>query len=147
MAALLVVGALALAIIGGLGSKALPSRAARIGYAVAVTAWLGAGLVFILADHFFLKAAHPTAAVLMFLCIFGVVCINVREYKDNGPATSRWNRYAVIAVAMGTSFVVFPVAGAFGWQYWILGIEIALISLFAAFWLIQTDDLSDEGLR
>jgi hypothetical protein len=147
MTALLVVGALALAILAALSSKALPSRPARLGYAVAAAIWLGGGLVFILADHFFVKKAHGTAAALMFFCIFLVVCINAREYKDKGPATSVRNRYGAIAVAMGTSFVVFPVAGALGWHHWLLGIEVALISLFAAFWLIQTKDLWHEGLR
>jgi len=147
MIALLVVGALALVILAALSSKALPSRPARIAYAVAAAIWLGGGLVFILADHVFIKKAHGIAAALMFFCIFIVVCINAREYKDKGPATSVRNRYGAIAVAMGTSFVVFPITGALGWHHWVLGIEVALISLFAAFWVIQTEDLWREGLR
>jgi hypothetical protein len=147
MTALFVVGALALAIIAALSSKALPSRAARLGYAVAAATWLAGGLVFVLADDFFVDNAHDAAAVLMFVGIFIVVCINAREYKDKGPATSVRNRYGAIAIAMGVSFVVFPVAGALGWDYWILAIEIALISLFATFWVIQTRELWHPGLR
>lgn len=147
MTALFVVGFIALVVMAAFASKCLPSRAARLGYAVAVAMWLGAGLVFKLADTFFVKKAHGIAAGLMFFCIFIVVCINARGYKDKGPATSVRNRYGAIAVAMGASFVVFPVTGCLGWRHWVLGIEVALISLFAAFWLIQTKDLWHEGLR
>ena len=146
---LLIVGGLALAVLLAISSKALPSRAARRAYAVAAATWLAGGLVFIVDDDFFVKNAHDAAAGLMFFCIFLVVCINARDYndKDKGPATSVRNRYGAIAIAMGTSFVVFPVAGGLGWDHWILGIEVALISLFTAFWVIQTNDLWGEGLR
>jgi hypothetical protein len=147
MLALLVVGVVALGILAALSSKSLPPKPALLGYAVAAAIWIGAGLVFLLDDDFFVKNAHATAAGLMFLCIFIVVCINTREYKDKGPATSVRNRYGVIAVAMFVSFVAFPVAGCLGWDHWVLGIEVALISLFAAFWLIQTKDLWRQGLR
>lgn len=145
--ALLVVGALALAILGALMLKARLSRAARIGYVIAAVLWLGGGAVFIAADHFFVKQAHPIAAALMFLCIFVVVCINARDYEAKGHATWVRNYYWAIAVAMGLAIVGFLVAGALGWSYWIFGIESALIVLFAAFWLMQTNDLWDQGLR
>lgn len=147
MTALFIVGFIALVTLAVLSSKALPSRSARLGYAVAFAMWLGGGLVFLVDDDFFEKKAHGTAAVLMFVCIFIVVCINALQYRDKGPATSVRNRYGAIAVAMGTSFVVFPLAGCLGWDHWVLGIEVALLSLFAAFWLIQTKDLWHEGLR
>ena len=145
--AVLVVGGVALVILAGLRSSALRSPAARRGYALAAATWLGALLVFVLADHTFVTKAHGVAAGLMFVCIFIVVCINALDYRDRGPATSVRNRYGAIAVAMGVSFVAFPVAGLLGWDYWILGIEFALISLFATFWLIQTKDLWKPGLR
>jgi hypothetical protein len=61
--ALLVVGFIALVILAALSSRALPSRAARRGYAVAATAWLAGGLVFIFAPDFFVKTVHYVAAV------------------------------------------------------------------------------------
>jgi hypothetical protein len=148
MVALFVVGGVALVILAVLSSKALPSRASQVGYGVAAAVWLG-GLVVFLSDDgdFFVSNAHDAAAGLMFACIFLVVCINTREYRDKGPATSVRNRYGVIAVAMGISVVLFLIATAVHWDYRVLGIEVALISLFAAFWLIQTKDLWQEGLR
>jgi hypothetical protein len=147
MTALFVVGGLALLILAVLSVRALPSRPARLGYAGAAAMWLGALLVFLLDDDFFIEKAHETAAALMFFFIFIVVCINALQYRDEGPATSLRNRYGAIAIAMGVSFVAFPIAGKLGWNYWVLGIEVALISLFAAFWMIQTRELWHEGLR
>jgi hypothetical protein len=93
------------------------------------------------------ETAHFGAAVPMFVCIVIVVCINAREYKDRGPASSVRNRYLAIAVTMGASVVVFLVLWALGWRHWVLGIEAALIALFALFWGIQTKELWREGLR
>jgi hypothetical protein len=145
--ALVGVGALALAIIAAVSLRNRPSAATRYGFAVAAAVWLGGVCVLIFAEHFFVEHAHPVAAGSMFVLIFLVVCINAREYKVNGPAPSVRNRYGVIAVAMGTSFVAFPAAGGLGWHHWVFGIEVALISLFAAFWLIQTHELREQGLR
>ena len=147
MTALLAVGAVGLVVVAALSAKALPSRPARLGYAVAAVVWLAAGLVFFLDDELFVHYAHGIAAGAMFLFIFGVVLINTREYKDKGPATSVRNRYGLIAGGMAVSFVVFPILGCLGWHHWVLGIEIALISLFAVFWGIQTKELWNEGLR
>jgi hypothetical protein len=148
MTALFVVGGVALAILLALSSKALPSRAAQLGYGVAAAVWLAGLVVFISGDSdFFVSNAHDAAAGLMFACIFLVVCINTRDYRDKGPATSVRNRYGVIAVLMGISVGAFLIATALHWDYRVLGIEIALITLFAAFWVIQTKDLWHEGLR
>jgi hypothetical protein len=149
MVALFVVGGVALVILLALSSKVLPSRVSQVGYGVAAAVWLGGLLVFLISGDgdFFVSNVHDVAAGLMFLCIFLVVCINTREYKDKGPATSVRNRYGFIAVAMGISVGLFLIATAVHWDYRVLGIEVALISLFAAFWVIQTKDLWHEGLR
>jgi hypothetical protein len=145
--ALLAVGALALIILARLRGKALPSQAARRAYAVGVAAWLGTLLVFILDDEFFVHNAHFAAAGLMFFFIFIVVLINARDCSEGGPATAVRNRYGLIAGAMVVSVVGFLVAGCLGFDHWLLGVEIALIVLFAIFWGIQTHDLWDDGLR
>jgi len=145
--ALLVVGLIGLVILAALSSRTLPSRAARRGYAVAAAVWLGGGLVFIFAKDCFLDMAHYVAAVLMFVCIVIVVCINALGYRDEGLAPSVRNRYGVIAGAMGISVAVSLVLWAVCWKYWVLGIEAALIFLFAAFWSIQTKELWGKGLR
>jgi hypothetical protein len=152
---LIVVGALGLLVLGALMIRAQrsadlarqPNRSAKIGYAVAFVAWLGATLVFGLARHFFVANAHYTAAGLLFVCIVLVVVIDAVEFKAKTAPASRWNRYLAIAVAMVLSVVIMVIAKVAGWDYWLLGLEISLIALFAAFWAIQTAELWDEGLR
>jgi hypothetical protein len=145
--ALLAVGFLALLIIAALAAQNLPPLPVVLGYAVAATVWIAAALVFWLGRHFFVRNAHYTAAVLMFVCILLVVAINAFGYKEKTKATSARNRYGVIAGAMGASSVIIIIAGLLGWDYWIILIEATLISLFAVFWVIQTKELWHEGLR
>jgi hypothetical protein len=146
--ALLAVGLLGLLILAYLATRNRPTRPERVGYAVAALVWAAATLVFVVDRDFFTGNAHYTAAILMFACIVAVVCINAREFKDEKPhERSLRNRYAAIAGAMVGSSVAIGFAGYLGWAHWLIAIETALIVLFAAFWLIQTIDLWDEGLR
>jgi len=108
---------------------------------------IATALVFWLARHFFIRNAHYTAAVLMFVCILFVVWSNALGYKEKTDAASPRNRYAAVGGAMAASFVVFPVAGLLGWDHWVIAIEGTLISLFAVFWIIQTRELWHTGLR
>jgi hypothetical protein len=116
--------------------------------------WVGALLVFDLGRDTFLHKAHYTAAVAMFACIVGVVVLNSLDFHrkeeeaGKNPRPPATNRYAVIAGLM--------VAGAgamgvwdwtVGWDHAVLFIEVWLISLFAAFWLIQTEELWEGGVR
>jgi hypothetical protein len=145
--ALLAVGLLALLILAVLAARNLPSLPDVIGYIVAATMWIATALVFCLARDFFVRKAHYTAAVLMFVCILVVVWINALGYKEKTSATSPRNRYAAIGGAMVASSVVIGVAGLLGWAYSVIAIEAALIGLFAVFWVIQTWELWHEGLR
>lgn len=45
---------------------------------------------------------------------------------------------------MGCAAVGFAVVRA-SWDYAMLGVEIALLALFAAFWILQTIDLMDPA--
>jgi hypothetical protein len=145
--ALLVVGLAALILLAFLSARALPSPAARRGYAVAAAVWLAGGLIFVFATDLFVEAAHLTAAGLMFVCIGIVVAINARDYEKRGAASSVRNRYFAIAVAMGGATLAFFGLRALGWEHWLLGLETALIGLFALFWAIQTKELWRAGLR
>jgi uncharacterized membrane protein YdbT with pleckstrin-like domain len=80
----------------------------------------------------------------MFVCILAVAAINAFA-----PGTNRRARpmYFAIAGAMVLAAVVIGILGLTGWDYWVLGIEIALISLFAIFWATQTVELWHDGLR
>ena len=89
----------------------------------------------------------------MFVCIIGVVILNAKGFdrQRQGARRSRLpyaNRYSFIAVGM----VVWVVGIGLwrwlvGWDHAILWMEGGLIALFAAFWLMQTEELWHEGLR
>ena len=51
------------------------------------------------------------------------------------------------AAAMGASLAVIPVGLLRDWPYWVIVLEGLLITLFAIFWALQTDDLWVKGLR
>ena len=119
-----------------------------------VAAWLGSLLVFDLDRDLFLRKAHYTAAVAMFACIVAVVLVNAFGFHDKEEAAGKdarhplTNRYAMIAGLM--------IAGAggigvwdwtVGWDHAVLFIEGTLITLFAVFWLIQTEELWEGGVR
>jgi hypothetical protein len=145
--ALIVVGGLGLLILVVLAFKNPPTKAERNGFIVAAVVWLAATLIFVTDEDFFVDNAHYTAAVLMFLCILAVVCINAAAYRDKPARNWRRNWYAAVAGAMlGASAVILILAAA-GWDHWVLAIEAALIFLFAVFWVLQTAELWSEGLR
>jgi hypothetical protein len=104
-------------------------------------------LIFWLARHEFEGSAHFTAAVLMFVCIFFAVCSNVRQSGDRPRRALTRKLYIGVAAAMIVSVLGFVFALIIDWEHRILAIEAALIFLFAVFWVIQTVELWDEGLR
>ncbi|MEU4192100.1 hypothetical protein AB0E69_09390 [Kribbella sp. NPDC026611] len=123
-----------------------------LGLAVAVVLF-GGGLAWFFADRDgFIGHAHYAAAIVMFACIVVVVLVNAEQFRrkqrKHAVAHSPANRYSVIALAM----VLGPAAmvgwkALFGWDHAVLWIEGALILLFAAFWLSQTQELWNEGIR
>jgi heme A synthase len=120
-----------------------------VGLGVAVLIF-GGGLAWFLLDRSgFIGHAHYAAAIVMFACIVVVVLVNAEQYRrKHADPRSPANRYSVIAIAM----VVVPLLMVawkklFGWEHAVLGIEAALILLFAAFWVSQTEELWNEGLR
>jgi hypothetical protein len=123
-----------------------------LGFVVAL-AIFGGGLAWFFLDRDgFIGNAHYAAAVVMFVCIIAVVLVNAEQFRrKERPADTRSapaNRYSALAVAM----VVVPLAllawkALFGWDHAVLWIEGALITLFAIFWIVQTQELWNEGLR
>lgn len=120
-----------------------------VGLGVAVLIF-GGGLAWFLLDRSgFIGHAHYAAAIVMFACIVVVVLVNAEQYRrKHADPRSPANRYSVIAIAM----VVVPLLMVawkklFGWEHAVLGIEAVLILLFAAFWVSQTEELWNEGLR
>lgn len=120
-----------------------------VGLGVAVLIF-GGGLAWFLLDRpGFIGHAHYAAAIVMFAGIVVVVLVNAEQYRrKHADPRSPANRYSVIAIAM----VVVPLLMVawqklFGWEHAVLGIEAVLILLFAAFWVSQTRELWNEGLR
>jgi hypothetical protein len=145
--ALIIIGGIGLLILIGLAFKNPPTKTERKGFIAAASVWLAATLIFFLDEDLFIDNAHYTAAVLMFLCILAVVCINAMAHsKDPSPKRKR-NWSAVLAATMLGSSAVILLAAAFGFDHWVLVIEAVLIFLFGAFWIIQTDELWEDGLR
>ncbi|HWD83572.1 MAG TPA: hypothetical protein VG497_31950 [Kribbella sp.] len=120
-----------------------------LGLGVAVLIF-GGGLAWFLVDRSgFIGHAHYAAAIVMFAGIVVVVLVNAEQLRrKHGVPRSRANRYSVIAAAMVVvPLLMFAWAKLFGWAHAVLGIEATLIVLFAAFWISQTAELWNEGLR
>lgn len=148
--ALIVVVVLAGIILGGLTLRKTlkPPKMAWVMFAVAAAVWIILILVFYQDRAVFVRKAHYAAAIPMFGCILVVVLINAHGYKTTGkPEKLFGNPYAYVGGAMIASSVAFAIAGYGGWDHWVIAIEFALISLFAAFWVTQTIELWDDGLR
>jgi hypothetical protein len=157
MLALFVVGAPCLLVTEVFVLRAHFSRSDRnpmylLGFAVAL-AIFGGGIVWFFVDRDgFTQNAHYAAAVVMFVCIIAVVLLNAKQFRRKEQSEHARsvpaNRYSAIALGM----VVVPLAmlawkALFGWGHAVLWIEGVLISLFAIFWILQTQELWNEGLR
>lgn len=102
----------------------------------------------------FRRGAHGVAAGLLFVCVTAVVFVNGwNRVAEEGSglrrrlAAVRRDRYGVIGYVMVASATVVGISAVAGFEYWALVGELSLILLFAVFWLTQTVDLWNEGLR
>ena len=123
-----------------------PARTTVVAFAFAVVAEVAATFVFYTARSFFLAHAHAVAALTMFGCIFVVVSLNAAAHWNG----RRWlrNTYVVIASGMALALLVVGlVALVTTWRHATLVIEGVFITLFAAFWSVQTHELWSAGLR
>ena len=148
MVALLVVAGLALALVLYLilrHSDGTPFE--MVGWSVAVVVYVVATVLFVAKDAWFDRNAHTGAATAMFVCIFAVVVVDAVDYRAT-PGSSARNRYAVVAGLMVLAAVVVGLARVLGkWHYAVFWIEALMIGLFAVFWVIQTFELWNDGLR
>jgi hypothetical protein len=117
---------------------------ARIGGAVGAVLWLMTLLVFLSAERAFLHDAHDVAAVLMFLCIVGGAVDNAADTK-RAPLLAI---YLALALAMVAALAIISTVGlTTGWRYWTILVEVVVLALFVVFWLVQTAELWDQGIR
>jgi uncharacterized membrane protein YidH (DUF202 family) len=160
MTAFLVAGGLALVVLGavlvsarrGNSSPQQPTRTSVVGYLLTVVLYLGTVLVFGLARNWFTAHGHDVAAIAMFTFIIANVWLNAINLhftrKDATGSAPVVNPYTVIGVLMIAAVVVTTVLGLVAhWAYWKLALEANLIALFAVFWVLQTIELWDQGLR
>ena len=154
MSALFLVGAVGLIALAVTGMREwktkskTPGPSPLIAFIAALIIWTVALVIFLAARHFYLDTAHYTAAVAMFMCIIGVVSLNAFAFGRKPGNRSYANRYSVVAVLMVASVVgMGGYRWAFGWDHAVLWIEASLIALFATFWLMQTAELWESGLR
>jgi hypothetical protein len=135
----------------GGGDEPQPSRIAILGYAESVLLYIAAVAVFWLQRDWFEAYGHLVAAVAMFAFVFLNVVVNaVNLYygrRGTPDAVGPMNRYTWIALAMAVSVAGTVVLWALGFEHWLLTIEASLITCFAVFWIFQTWELWDQGLR
>ena len=161
--ALFVVAAAALVALGVLAilqlrSHQRPDPAGLISYFVVLVCYAAALVVFLTARGWFTAHLHTIAAVTMFALLAVNTLVNgynlyhTRQHQD--PALQplrrvvpRFNSYTAIGTLMVLAAVVIPIFLRPHWEQWIFGLEATEIGLFAAFWVRQTIELWDEGLR
>jgi hypothetical protein len=120
-----------------------PSRADRVGYAVATALYVGTAYAFFVQRTFFLRWGHLAAAVLMFVLIAAVVRFNGQDARSRRLRSA----YRAVFAGMVAAAVLNGAAGLAGWDHWALCLEACLIGLFTVFWIVQTVELWNAGVR
>lgn len=107
----------------------------RRGLLAAMVLLLLGGALFLAWDDFDTRA-HGYAAILMFVALAAAVIANAIEHRRGGNAVwFRW--YAAIGALMVVGGLALGFLGG-EWHHRILVLEMTEITLFAAFWLVQT---------
>ena len=86
--------------------------------------------------------SHFVAAIAMFVFLAGAVGGNAWEHRHRAPRPYFW-LYAVIVGLMAAAALIL-VALSSGWRHVQLFLEGIQITLFAAFWLVQTKEHWNE---
>ena len=102
--------------------------------AVAIAFWLW---------HAFDTRAHFIAAITMFAFLAAAASGTAREHRRDQASQTYFRLYTAIASLMvGSAFVIFVMR--FTWNHRVLVLEGTEITLFAAFWLVQTAEHWNE---
>jgi hypothetical protein len=137
------------------GSVASLSGWDRVGLAMGFAATAGGATWFYVSRPTFVEHGHNVAAVPMFLAIVAAVWVNARDVQRTAEHTAGLRRvrgryvalYRSISVAMAATLALAVVGHLADWTYALLVVEVLLITLFGAFWVIQTRELWNQGLR
>ncbi|MBO0842676.1 MAG: hypothetical protein J2O46_05790 [Nocardioides sp.] len=126
-----------------------PSLWGLIGLAGVAGAWV-LGVVWLALDrHSFATHAHALAATFTFLPVAFAVLLNtdwgVRVIAREAHASrTRFDRiYWLLLIIMIAIIVVGGALGILGWDYWLLAVEIAMLTCFFVYWTAQSWDLMD----
>ncbi|UDY23290.1 hypothetical protein [Nocardioides sp. Kera G14] len=124
-----------------------PSRWAALGLVATAVAW-GVGAIWLASDRdFFAAHAHGLAAVFTFVPFAGVVLLNtdwgVRVLATEADASRTRFDGAYWGVIAAMAVVCVGALALHRWEFVLLATEVALLSLFALFWLLQSIDLMD----
>ena len=124
-----------------------------IGMLVSIAVLLGGFGWFLWGRESFIGNAHYAAAFPLFGAIVAVAVINAREFtrrRTGAMAAGQVarNRYFLVAFLM----VVLPVlewlvSTVVTWNHVVLWAETTVLILFAAFWVLQTQELWSDGVR
>ncbi len=144
-----VVGLLATYLIGRQAPAAAdPHHARGGGLLISAGLLVAGGLWFFLGRSSFECGAHFTAAIVMFVFIIAVVAWNAWGVAGEQVRGAGRTRYGQLAFAMVLAGVVLGVATWRGWlDNGVFWIELTLIVLFAVFWVLQSVELWDDGMR
>lgn len=147
----LVAGAVGLSVAALVARRRGPLRpmARRHGTGLIVTAaLLLIGVVWFVGwEDGFVAHAHNTAAIGLFASVVAVVALNAWECRCRGDRRITSRRYLAVLTAMIVLGGGLIVARWFGFDAGLLAAEVVVIALFAVFWLVQTDELWDDGPR
>lgn len=160
VAALLVVGAVGIAVAGGMAfATGTPGASTRWGLTAAALVWAAFGAWFVLGPReTFLAGAHYAAAVPFFGLVAAVAvldAVRVRRRPHVRVLTPHQfsGAYGGIAVGMvGTVLVAGAVAGAealtsfAAFDGWVFVVEALLLVLFTVFWVLQTAENWEDGV-
>lgn len=121
----------------------------RIGLLSTAGAWL-VGVVWLATDRAsFVADAHTLAAAFTLAPFVLVVALNtdwgVRHIaRQPEPSRTRFDlAYWAVLIGMLCTAALFGIFHS--WRYAVLGIEIGILTCFAAFWILQTIDLMDQS--
>jgi hypothetical protein len=121
----------------------------RWGFGAAAVGLTVLWVVFSAAREWVALNMHNISAIAMFGFIWLTVLLNVRHLRGAETVRRRRSRavYTAIAVLMVVVAVANLIARVAGWPYAVISVEAGLITLFAVYWMTQTIELWDEGLR
>lgn len=136
-----------------MGDRTTMNPFARMSLALSAVALLTLVAFFAFWPDEFERYGHDVAAVALFVGIVAVVLVNAWGFDQKEGtgtvASAATNRYSLVAIVMVVAAGGILLAGLLidAFDNYLFFLEAALISGFAAFWLIQTWELRGEVSR